>query len=97
MTELTKDFIVEKMNTNVNWLYRGILAIYEYQTREEQQAEETKFNNGVGFNGVDGHIMSSFAKQLGWRKYLTEKQIFRARKIMKKYAGQLLRIAESKK
>lgn len=96
MTTLTKEFIAEKLISSDQWLYRGLLAIFDYQTQDEQQTESTNKNNGVGFNGVDAPILSSFSKQLKVRGFLTPKQIAYARKAMKKYAGQLLGIAKSK-
>lgn len=87
------------------WLERGIAAIYNKQTEDEQMAEQTVHNNGVGFNGIDADIMSSFAKhiiahnqnkRLGlwtYPKPLSRKQYNTARNIMGKYAGQLAKIA----
>ena len=73
---------------------------YNFQTDEEQVIEDTKEHNGVGFNGVDGHILSSFATQiLRWendKKYkspLSPKQMIIARKRIVKYSGQLAKIA----
>ena len=97
--------IREKLQTNDKWLVRGILAIYARQTADEKQSEQTSHHNGVGFNGTDANILSSFAKQiLAWeatpeaeRRYptpLSPKQIALARRKMLKYAGQLAKIAE---
>jgi hypothetical protein len=61
---LTKQFIKEKLLTDDRWLVRGILAIYNLQTDQEKAAEATLKHNGVGFNGCDAYILSSFAKQL---------------------------------
>jgi hypothetical protein len=96
MTTLTKEFIVEKLIASDRWLYRGLLAIFDYQTQDEQASESTNKNNGVGFNGVDAPILSSFSKQLKARGFLTPKQLAVARKAMVKYAGQLLGIAKLK-
>ena len=97
----TKEDIQEGLKTNDHWVVRGVLAIYDYQTEDEKNIEDTKHNNGVGFNGVDGHILSSFAVQIKkWensgKKYrtpLSPKQMKLARKKIMKYAGQLTRIA----
>ena len=53
-------------------------------------------DNGIGFNGVDGAILSSFAQQLNRTGSLSPKQLFIARAKMVKYAGQLLAIAREK-
>lgn len=88
--------------SNDKWLVRGILAIYACQTADERSSQTTKHHNGVGFNGTDANIMSSFARQIqSWQatenpRYpspLSPKQLGLARKKMSKYAGQLARIA----
>ena len=91
-----KQTIRNMLATNDKAVCRGVLAIYAYQTAAEQSTEETNQDNGVGFNGADAPILSSFAKQLqkGWT--LSEKQLVIARKKMLKYAGQLTNIANSK-
>jgi len=91
---LTKEFIKEKLVTDQRWLMRGITAIYEKQTYDEQQSEATKEDNGVGFNGIDAYILSSFAKQIKAGRTLSIKQLAIAQKKMLKYARQLLFIAK---
>jgi hypothetical protein len=95
--------IREKLVSNDKWLIRGILAIYAKQTADEKSSQTTKHTNGVGFNGHDATILSSFAKQiLSWQatenpRYpspLSPKQFALARRAMPKYAAQLARIAE---
>jgi hypothetical protein len=94
--DLTVDVIREKLLSRDDWLIRGILAIWKYQTREEQSKQETVELNGVGFNGVDAPFLSSLAKRYSQCGRLTEKQLTAARRCMVKYAGQLLKIAEGK-
>jgi hypothetical protein len=61
------DEIRNKLQTSDKWLIRGLLAIYAKQTADERASENTKYENGVGFNGTDANILSSFAKQvLAW-------------------------------
>jgi hypothetical protein len=93
---ITKEFIKTKLLTDQRWLMRGIVAIFEKQTYDEQQTEQTKEHNGVGFTGVDAELMSSFAKQIKAGRTLTTKQLAFAQKKMPKYAGQLLQIAKEK-
>ena len=93
---LTKEFIKTMLLSDHNWLYRGIVAIFKKQTYDEQQTESTKEDNGVGFNGVDAYMLSSFAKQIMGGKTLSAKQMAIAKKKMPKYAGQLLQIAKEK-
>lgn len=98
---LTIETVKEKLATDQRWLERGILAIYRYQTEHEKVRGTTIEYNGVGFNGCDGVILSSFAEWLtkSWKpegQRLTFKQAALARKKMAKYAGQLVRIAADK-
>lgn len=91
-----KEDIRAMLETSDKAVVRAVLAIYEYQTASEQNAMTTNEDNGVGFNGTDAGIMSSFAQ--GIKKYgsLTEKQMVIARKKIIKYAGQLAKIANAK-
>ena len=96
--------IKARLATDDRWLFRAVVAIYEKQTADEQESEETRENNGIGFSGVDACILSSLAKQiLDWqggrstyRTPLSPRQIEIARKKMAKYAGQLSRIAAAR-
>ena len=92
MADFTPDQVREMLK-NDEAVKRGLLAIYARQTADEQAAESTSHLNGIGFNGVDAPILSSFAKQLRARNWLSEKQLTLARRKMTKYAGQLARIA----
>ena len=108
----TKESIKAKMSqTNHEgdmWVVRGMLAILQFQTAEEKVNGVTVEDNGVGFNGVDAELLTSFADQasrvlverpndpLRYTRSLSPKQMEIARKKMLKYAGQLARIANSK-
>jgi hypothetical protein len=92
----TKQEIRTMLETNDVWVIRGMLAIFEYQTADEQAHGRTEYDNGVGFNGVDAEILTSFVEQYKARNFLSPKQIAIARKKMLKYAGQLVKIAKIK-
>lgn len=90
----TKAQIAEKLMTNDAWLIRGLLAIYEKQTDDEKNSELTKESNGIGFNAFDATILTDMVKQYkNTRGFLSVRQLAIVRKKMKKYAGQLTRIA----
>lgn len=91
-----KEIIKSRMLSDDAWLYRGILAIYTFQTEAEKFDNQTIEDNGIGFNGADANILSNFAVQLNLKKFLTDKQKMLARKKMVKYSGQLLNIIKSK-
>ncbi|MDB4490240.1 hypothetical protein N9045_01855 [bacterium] len=77
------------------WMARGILAIYDRQTQDEQNTQTTRYHNGVGFGAIDAHILSSFAEQLKKGRSLSPKQTQIAHKNMPKYCQQLARIAQN--
>lgn len=92
-TKWTKEAIKARLEKDDKWLVRGLLAIYGRQTAEEQTHGQTVEDNGIGFNGVDAEILTSFALQFQQRGFLTTKQLEIARKKMLKYGGQLAKIA----
>jgi ribosomal protein L16/L10AE len=89
----TKEEIREGINSSVKWLVRGVVALYERQTKDEQSSEHTRHRNGQGFNSRDAEFMTSIAKQILAGRNLTEKQINAARRVIGKYCGQLAKIA----
>ena len=91
-----KEKIAEGIATNDRILERAILAIFRRQTNDEQICEEAKHRNKMGFNGCDAQFGSSLAKRLLKGCKLSDKQINAARKMMKKYAGQLEVIAKER-
>lgn len=91
----TSDEIRELIKTNDKVLYGALKKLYECQTVEEQSARCTTEHNGVGFNGVDGPILSSFAEFLIKTGFLTAKQKEIARKKLVKYTNQLTYLANA--
>ena len=96
MKTWTADEIRANLATSDTWLKRAIVAIYNKQTDDEKSSGNTHHNNGIGFNGADAFILSSFAEQIKARGTLSPKQTAMARTKMGKYAGQLARIANSR-
>lgn len=97
----TASEILVKLENDQKWLERGILVIYARQTSDEQAEGSTRHENGRGFTGSDAAFLSSLAqwiergrRPLGQR--LTPKQVEHARKRMRKYAGQLAKVANEK-
>ena len=91
-----KEEIKEMLQTNDNAVLRGIVVIYSLQTEDEKKAGETIEHNGVGFSGFDAEFMSSLAKFILSRGYLTDKQLEYGRRKIMKYAGQLAKVANGK-
>jgi hypothetical protein len=84
------------LHNNDKAVLRGIVALYDYQTADEQATWHTTHANGVGFNGADSRKMSRYAKALLDGHTLRPWQMTDARQRLLKYATQLARIANSK-
>lgn len=89
----TEDEIKTLIQENDKVLYGALKKLYAEQTADEQSDGNTKYHNGVGFNGADAKIMSSFAEFLNKTGFLTTKQKAVARKKLIKYNKQLTRLA----
>lgn len=81
--------IRQMLGTNEHWAIKGLLRIFENQTADEQNNEQTRYDNGIGFTGADAEILSSFAKQVLKGRTLSVKQKKILHKKMPKYAKQL--------
>jgi len=88
-------FLKEKLASDPRWAIRAMLKIFEYQTEEEKNIEATTENNGVGFNGIDGEILTSFSHQVNRGRNLSMKQLAILFKKMPKYAKQLDNIVQN--
>ena len=89
MKTITKDFIKNQLATNPTWAVKALVKIYERQTIDEQNSKSTKENNGVGFNGLDANILSSFAEQVNKGRNLSVKQMTIVYKKMPRYWKQV--------
>ena len=82
-------FIRERIAVSDKWAIRALLRIYSFQTAEEQDVQQTREHNNVGFTGVDAEILSSFAQQVKRTGTLSYKQMTILKKRMPKYSRQL--------
>lgn len=89
----TKEEIKNLLMTNDVAVIKGLIRIFQLQTSDEQNAEFTKYNNGVGFSGFDGEFMTSVAKWFLDHGFVSEGQFKFVKKKMMRYAGQLAKIA----
>ena len=89
----TAEEIAHNIERKDNWLYHGLMAIYNKQTEDEKAHDLTHHENNVGFNGPDSNIMSRFAK--AYQKYgvLYAQDKAECRKRLLKYCKQLAKIA----
>lgn len=91
-----KELLKKQIASSDNKAVHALMNIYAYQTDEEQSDGHTLDYNGVGFSGVDSQILSSFAEQYHTKGFLSEKQMKLLKRIMPRYASQLLNISFSK-
>ncbi len=94
--EWNASLIKERLEVSDKWVTEGVIRIFDYQTAAEQSSHQTSEDNGVGFNGVDAELLSSYAEFAKKAGFLTKGQMVYARKKILKYAGQLANIANSK-
>ena len=78
--------LLEKSDVTV---CRALLVLYDRQTSDEQQAQDTRHVNGRGFSAFDAELLSSFAVQYKQRGSLSPKQLEIARRKVLRYTGQL--------
>lgn len=92
----TKDEILALLAERDAAVARALVALYERQTADEQSALITTHHNKMGFNGLDARFGSELARKVlkGWT--LSPKQLAAARKMLRKYAGQLVLVANQK-
>lgn len=102
-TPLTKESIIQLLRTNDKAVARALVALNARQTNDEQQAQDTRYNNGRGFRPCHARMGTSMAEYYTRNGWLTEKQVAYWRKPMRDgkmrieiYAGQLLEVAKAK-
>lgn len=105
---MTREELFNAINTNAQVACSALLGLYARQTADEQEAQATGHTNGMGFNGTDAAILSSFAEQVignrakkaagegGYPSDLSPRQLELLRKKLVKYGRQLEEIAEEK-
>lgn len=91
----TETEIEQLLNNSDKAVIRGVIAIYERQTAEEQNIGDTKVLNGIGFNGADAKFLSYCATYAKNKGTLSGEFLNKARTRIKKYRRQLTDIANS--
>ncbi len=105
-TRWTVEAIRELLDRSDLAVARGLVRIWELQTEAERLTDETSDANGVGFAACDAAFGSSLARQASeWLETPPEhrrfpspfsvKQMVLARRLARKYAGQLARLANA--
>lgn len=89
----TKEGIVTLLDRRVDAVLRGMEVLYKLQTADEQRAGMAQEHNKVGYSKWDAPFMTSLVQEYRRRGQLTDRQLASARRIVKKYAGQLTKVA----
>jgi hypothetical protein len=85
---------IENLLRNNNMaVEKGIVAIFERQTADEQESESTNHHNNIGFCGWAARNGTYYAKWVKSGRRLTGSHLEKARNIALHHAGQLTKIA----
>ena len=57
-----------KLGTDKAWAERALYILYDCQTEEEKAIQDTAINNGVGFSGFDGNLLTSMVKIMNLKR-----------------------------
>ena len=85
----TRTEIEALINSNDRAVERAMVAIWERQTADEQETQDTRHHNGRGFAAWSARSGTYFAEWVRSGRRLTGKHLAKARKIALHHAGQL--------
>jgi hypothetical protein len=91
-----ESFIKDKLINDWDWTKRGLVAIYNKQSWDEKVSPQARHDNGVGFTHTDAKFLSAMAQRILNDMYFSDKMRICTIKAMRKYAGQLRKIADNK-
>ncbi len=72
---------------------KGIVAIFNRQTADEQRIEDTRYTNNIGFSGAHAKTGTYYAKWILSGRHLDGKFLQKGRTMILHYTKQLLSIA----
>jgi hypothetical protein len=90
-------YIKHMLATDQQWQRKALVAMYNRQTQQERNSEITIIHNEIGFTGADAELLTSFAKQLLSRGFLSFKQQALLSKKIPKYWGQIYDLSDKDK
>jgi len=85
----TRTEIEALINSNDRAVERAMVAIWERQTADEQETQDTRHHNGRGFAAWSARSGTYFSEWVRSGRRLTGKHLAKARKIALHHAGQL--------
>ena len=91
----TPEAIAALLDRNDLAVERAVIAIFNRQTSDEQEADSTKHSNGRGFSAFHAGLGSYYARWILSDRHLSGPHLVRARKMMHHYTGQLSEIAQT--
>lgn len=86
---MTREEIKKLVDSDPGYAVGALLALYSFQTDDEQMMHGTMYQNGAGFNGADGPFFTSLVDFYRERGHLTPNMLNAVRKGLPKYFGQL--------
>jgi len=92
----TKDEIRALLMTKDAAVERALVVLFERQTTDEQAAAQTRHLNKRGFNATDAEFGTSLVRSIQKYGHLTPRQMTYARRMVRKYAGQIARVANER-
>ena len=92
----TKEFIKEKLSSDVRWMERGVLVLLGRQTEEEQSTSSVRSENGRGFNRMDVGYLTWVGRYLSGGRHLSGHHVDKVGKMLPKYWKQILEEIELK-
>jgi hypothetical protein len=102
--EYSEKELVELISHNDDFVCACLKAVYNRQTKPEQQVSRTIHRNGIGFTASDATELSGYAEHLNSTGFLTPEQIRSCRRPTKtgqpflaKYRKQILRLLNGPK
>jgi hypothetical protein len=95
-TKYTKEEIKTSLANDPRWIERGLIVLYERQTMDEQETEETRHENGVGFNSSDARYLTYCSKFVLSGQHLSGKHLEKVKRMLPKYWKQILTLIQEK-
>lgn len=87
-------YLKDLVATNDKALKRAIVLIYNNQTEEEKNKEESLEDNLSGFSKIDAKEMGEIARKILSGREMTDGEISKSRNKMKKYWRQLMLVSK---
>jgi uncharacterized protein (DUF2267 family) len=88
--QYTKEYIQAKLSTDIRWIEKAVLVLFERQTDDEQTNQVTRWENGRGFNSSDSRYLTYVSNYLLGGRHLSGRHLEKVASKMPKYWRQIL-------